>query len=67
MANRMRVCPYIVTRVTEKIEITAPAARIVAGHARPVTFRRISANPASSCPANAVHGCVPNAATATTR
>ena len=29
IANRMRVCPYIVTRVTEKIEITAPAASTV--------------------------------------
>ena len=27
MANRMRVWPYMVTSVTEKIEITAPAAR----------------------------------------
>ena len=31
MANRMRVWPYSVTSVTEKIEITAPAARIGAG------------------------------------
>ena len=29
IANRMRVWPYITTRVTEKIEITAPAARSV--------------------------------------
>ena len=29
IANRMRVWPYSVTRVTEKIEMTAPRARIV--------------------------------------
>lgn len=38
IVNRMRVCPYIVTSVTEKMEITAPAARIVAGTCEPVTW-----------------------------
>ena len=47
----MRVWPYKVTRVTEKTEI-APAARIVAQTAVPVTFSRIFARPAS--PASSV-------------
>ena len=50
IANRMRVWPYIVTSVTEKIEITAPAARIVLAQVPSVTLSRITARPASSCP-----------------
>jgi len=46
-ANRMRVCPYSVTRVTEKIETTAPAARIVPHIGLPVTSSRIFDSPAS--------------------
>ena len=46
-ANRMRVWPYRVTRVTEKIEITAPAASTVLQIWLPVISFRISANPAS--------------------
>jgi hypothetical protein len=65
IANRMRVCPYRVTSVTEKIEITAPTARIVAQIGVPVTFSRICARPASDCPSNSCHGCVPTAAAAT--
>ena len=45
--NRMRVCPYSVTRVTEKIEITAPAARMVPQTVVPVMSLRIWARPAS--------------------
>ena len=67
MANRMRVCPYIVTRVTEKIEMTAPADRMVPGQVAPTTSSRILARPASPCSVslNASHGCVPRADTAT--
>jgi hypothetical protein len=43
----MRVWPYSVTRVTEKIEMTAPRARIVPQIGVPVTFSRIFARPAS--------------------
>ena len=45
MANRMRVWPYSVTRVTEKIEMTAPRARIVPQTVLPVTSSRICARP----------------------
>ena len=48
MENRMRVCPYSDTRVTEKIEITAPAARIVLHTSLPVMSLRIWASPASA-------------------
>ena len=65
IANRMRVWPYSVTRVTEKIEMTAPRARIVPQIGVPVTFSRIFARPASDWPSNSCHGCVPTAATAT--
>ena len=47
IANRIRVCPYMPTRVTLKIEITAPALITVAGQVSPVTFSRIAARPAS--------------------
>ena len=67
IANRMRVWPYIVTSVTEKIEITAPADRIVPGQDAPTTSCRILASPASPCSGSAksCHGCVPRADTAT--
>ena len=55
IANRMRVCPYIVTSVTEKIEITAPAARTVLAHWLLVMLSRMTARPAS-CPSNCSHG-----------
>ena len=50
IANRMRVWPYITTSVTEKIEITAPAARIVLPRSiRSVMFSRMTESPASAC------------------
>ena len=64
IVKRMRVWPYIVTRVIEKIEMTAPAARIVPGMPEPVTSLRIWASPASWC-WNFCHGCAPTAARAT--
>jgi hypothetical protein len=67
IANRMRVCPYITTSETEKMEITAPAATIVLGQVVPVMFSRMTASPAVACssePKSAV-GCEPKAATAT--
>ena len=60
----MRVWPYSVTRVTLKIEITAPAASTVPGHDAPTTFSRIAASPAS-WPSNSVYGWAATATTAT--
>ena len=67
MANRMRVWPYMVTRVTEKIEITAPTARMVAQTVLPVMISRIFDRPASDCPSKSVHGWAPMAEMATSR
>ncbi|SKT92222.1 Uncharacterised protein [Mycobacteroides abscessus subsp. abscessus] len=66
IAKRMRVWPYIETRVIEKIEITAPAARNVLAEVLPVTLSKIRARPAD-CPSNSFQGCAPSAASATTR
>src|SRR5882757_878134 len=41
IANRMRVWPYIVTRVTEKIEMSDDAATTVLQPVDPVTSSRI--------------------------
>ena len=68
MANRMRVWPYITTSVTEKIEITAPAARMVLAQVWPCRmFSRITDSPASDCSSdpNASADCVPSPANAT--
>ncbi len=68
IANRMRVWPYITTSVTEKIEITAPAARIVLAQVEPPrTFSRMTDSPASACSSdpNASASCVPRPANAT--
>ena len=43
----MRVWPYRVISVTVKIEITAPAARMVPAHVPWVTLSRMVASPAS--------------------
>ena len=64
IVNRMRVWPYNVTRVTEKIDITAPAATMVLPAVFPVMWSRITASTASS-PLKSCHGWAPNAATAT--
>ena len=64
--NRIRLWAYIVTRVTLKIEMTAPAARTIPGQLAPVTCVRIAASPAS-WPSNCSHGCAPSAETATSR
>ncbi len=67
IANRMRVWPYITTSVTEKIEITAPAARMVLAQVPPVMFSRITDSPASACSSdpNSAACCVPSPAKAT--
>ena len=67
IANRMRVCPYIVTRVTEKIEITAPAARIVLAQVESsVMFVEDDRQPGLAGPRpNFSHGWAPRAANAT--
>ncbi len=66
IANRILVCPYSVTRVTEKMEMIAPAAMTVPGHDEPTTFCRICASPAS-CSSKSCHGCAPTAPSATDR
>ena len=58
IANRMRVWPYRVTRVTEKIEITAPAAKTVPPGAA-MMFSRITARPASLSVGELCRGCAP--------
>ena len=67
MANRIRVWPYSETRVTEKIEITAPAARMVPGTAEPVMFSMITESPAFCCSSleNSSSGWDPTPAIAT--
>ena len=64
IANRMRVCPYKVTKVTEKMEMTAPADNTMDGQVDPVTSSRIWARPAS-CPLNLSACWAPTAASAT--
>ena len=53
------------TRVTLKIEMTAPAASTVPGQVEPVMFSRICARPAS-WPSNSLYGCAATATSATT-
>jgi hypothetical protein len=68
IANRIRVWPYMTTSVTEKIEITAPAARIVLAQVWPCRmFSRITESPASawSSPPKASASWVPRPANAT--
>ena len=67
MANKMRVWPYMETRVTLKIEITAPAASIVLARLPWVTLSRMVASPASCWVTKSRHGWVPSAASATRR
>ena len=53
--------------MTEKIEMTAPAARIVPGTAEPVMFSMITERPAFCCSSleNSSSGCEPTPANAT--
>ncbi len=55
MVNRMRVWPYSVTRVTEKMDITAPADTSVPPKVLPVMWSKITASTASS-PLNSCQG-----------
>ena len=66
MANRMRVWPYMTTRTTEKIEITAPRAIRVGAHWLPVTSAAMLARTASApAPSNSSQGRAPIAAAVT--
>ena len=66
IVNRMRVWPYNVTSVTEKIDITAPADTRVLPAVFPVMWSKITASTASS-PLKSCHGWLPIAATETSK